>query len=56
MIAIMCNNCGQFHQRSTHSYADPESEKFQLSHQYIFALLGSAQVKAAQKNDDEIDS
>jgi len=28
---------------------DPESIKFQLSCQYLFTLLGSAHVKAAQK-------
>jgi hypothetical protein len=29
--------------------ADPESVTFQLSHKYLFILLGSACVKAAQK-------
>jgi len=29
--------------------ADPESVKFQLSHQYHFMLLGSARVKALRK-------
>jgi len=29
--------------------ADPKSVTFQLSHQYLFTLLGSAHVKTAQK-------
>ncbi len=29
--------------------ADPESVKFQLSCQYLFVVLGSVRVKAAQK-------
>ena len=31
------------------THADPESVTFQLSHKYLFILLGSACVKAAQK-------
>jgi len=31
------------------THADPESVTFQLSHKYLFLLLGSACAKAAQK-------
>ena len=31
------------------THADPESVTFQLSHKYLFILLGSACAKAAQK-------
>jgi len=43
-------------QRAGFTPADPESIKFQLGCQYLFTLLGSARVKAAQKNVDEIDT
>jgi len=49
----------QFHQRSTYSFYTRKTQKRKkilLSHQYLFALLGSAGAKAARKHVDEIDS
>jgi len=36
--------------------ADPESVKIQLSHLYLFTLLGSPSEKAARRNVDEIET
>jgi hypothetical protein len=41
--------------RRAFMHADPCSLKFQLSWQYLFALLGSSGVKFFHKNVDEID-
>ncbi len=38
-----------FYAHAAFTRADPESVKFQLSHQYHFMLLGSARVKALRK-------
>jgi len=53
MQTIRC----QFHQHFTHSFYTHWShkrKKIQLGHQYLFALLGSAFVKASSKHFDEI--
>jgi len=42
----------QFHQRSTYSFythRSRKSKKLQLSHKYIFTLLGSTSVKAVRR-------